>query len=68
MTHRFAGAWKWLAGRWVALDLDARDLEFFVGLALIGFAPWRLAVVGAVLVLHAVFGGALVARLARGKE
>jgi hypothetical protein len=55
-----------LRAAWDAFD--ARDVEFFTGLALIGFAPWRLAVVGVVLVLHAVFGGALVARLARGGQ
>jgi len=68
MRRLFAAVCTWLAERWAALDPDGRDAEFFGGLVLIGFAPWRLAVVGAVLVLHAVFGGALVSRLGRGKE
>ena len=51
------------AAAWAVFD--ARDVAWFGGLLLFAFAPtWRLAVVGAVLALHAVLGGALVARLA----
>lgn len=53
-------------GAWAAVD--ARDVQFYGGLALAAFAPWRVAVVGAALALYAAFGGALIARLARSKE
>ena len=65
--HPLRGSLRWVRGAvasaWAAVD--ARDLQFFGGLALFAAAPtWRLAAVGAVLALHAALGGALVARLA----
>jgi hypothetical protein len=53
---------RWIALRWVALDLDLRDAEFYGGLLLIGFAAGRLPIVGAVLVLHAWLAPLLAAR------
>ena len=53
MRRHFAVVCAWLAERWTALDLDARDAEFYGGLLLIGFASGRWPIVGAVLVLHA---------------
>jgi len=55
-----------LAAAWAFWD--ARDVHFYGGLALVAFAPWRLAVVGAALATYAIFSGALAARMARGKE
>jgi hypothetical protein len=43
----------WVAARFTALDLGARDAEFYGGLLLIGFGPGRLVLVGWVLVAHA---------------
>jgi hypothetical protein len=62
MRRLFAAVCTWLAGRWAALGPDARDVEFYGGLALIGFAPWRLAIVGVVLVAHAWTAPLLTAR------
>lgn len=44
---------RWIAERWVALDLSFQDLHFYGGLALFAAAPGRWAFVGAVLALHA---------------
>jgi hypothetical protein len=62
MRRAFAAVCTWIAARWVALDFDLRDAEFYGGLLLIGFAPWRLAVVGAVLAAHAWLTPFLAAR------
>jgi hypothetical protein len=43
----------WLAARWLALDLELRDVEFYGGLVLIGMAPGRWMIVGGILVAHA---------------
>jgi hypothetical protein len=65
MRRLFAAVCTWVAARWVALDFDLRDLEFYGGLALIGFAAGRLPIVGAVLVAHAWIGPLLTARRIR---
>jgi hypothetical protein len=48
--------------------VDVRDLHWYGGLALAAFAPsWRLAVVGAVLALHALLAGVFAAWAAKRK-
>ena len=56
-------AWRAFRAVWAAVEV--RDLQFYGGLALAAFAPWRLAIVGAALSAWAALGGALIARLAR---
>jgi hypothetical protein len=46
----------------VASELTARSVQFYGGCALIGFGSNRLAIVGAILVLHAAIGPFLVRR------
>ena len=50
------------AARWVVAATDARDVEFVVGLLLVGGAGGRWPIVGAVLVAHSMFGPLLAAR------
>lgn len=51
-----AAAWRWL-------EIDARTVQFYGGLALIGFtAGWRLTAVGALLVAHAVIVPLIITR------
>ena len=53
MRHALQAAWD---------AVDMRDAHWYGGLALVAFAPsWRLAVVGAVLALHALLAGPLAA-------
>jgi len=60
--ENLAALGRWLAARWTALDLDARDVEFYGGLALIGGTGGHWPIVGAVLVAHAWLTPVLMAR------
>ena len=49
-------------GRWLSVRVDARDLEFYGGLLLLGVGAGRWPIVGAVLAAHAWFGPLMAAR------